>query len=149
MAYPKITIHPCIRRVDNRPSRASQLDSGEVQGGDVVCVVLKTAIGASEERLSSSVASIYSFTSWASYRGVFRVDVNDWYSPLKSLIFDEKLQLSESPAVEVPVLAFPMLSSISNASQFLHNDYVALLKGVHELPADSMQNSINPSSLFR
>ena len=147
MAHLEITIHPRIRRVDGRPSRASQLDSGEVQGGDVVGIMLESTFDTTKEALTSPVSLIDMSASWAGYGSVLRRDIDYWYPSFKSLVFDERLEPAKRPAVEVPVLAFPMLSSVTDSSQLLHNDHVAFFKGIHKLPADLMQNSTNPSPL--
>jgi len=148
MAHPKIAIHPRIRHADGCPARASQLDPCKVEGGDIVGVVLESTFDTSEEGLGSPVSSINVSASRASLRSILWVGINYRYPSFKGFVFDKGLELSESPAVEISVLAFSMFSSISNASQLLHNDYIAFPKAVHKFTADLMQNSINPSSLL-
>jgi len=148
MGHPEVTIHPYIRHVDGCPSKPSQLELGEVQGGNVVGVMLKSAFNTSEERLGSPVGFISMSASWTGLRSVPWIDINYWDSSLKSFVFDKGLKFSERPAMEISILTFHVFSSIPDSSQFLHYDYVAFFKGVHELPADLMQNSINPSSLL-
>lgn len=140
-------IHPCIGLVDDSPSRWSQLHTGEVEGGDIISVVLKAAVDASEETLCSPICFADKPTSWACYGGVFRLNVDDWDSPFKGFVFDKRLQFPISPTMEVSILVFPMLSSVANPSQLLHNDYVALSEAVHESPADLMEDGVNVSPL--
>jgi hypothetical protein len=148
MGHPEVAIRPYIRHVDGCPSKPSQLELGEVQGGNIVGVMLESAFHASEERLGSSIGSVDVSASWTGFRSVPWIDIGYWNSFFKSFVFDKELELSKSPTVEVSVLAFPMLSSIAYPGQFFHNNYVTLFKGVHELPADLMQNGVNPSSLL-
>jgi hypothetical protein len=76
MFHPEVAIHPRIRLVDWSPSRASQLDSGKVEGGDVVCVVLKATMYASEEGLAFPVGFVDVSASWAGYGSVFRLGID-------------------------------------------------------------------------
>jgi len=147
MVHPEVAIHPHIGHSDGCPSRASQLDSGEVKGGNIVGIMLKTATHTPEEGLVSPVSFIDAPTSWAGYGSVLRLNIDDWYPSFKSLIFDKGLELSESPAVEVPILASPMLSAVSDSSELLHHDYVAFPKRIHKCPADLMQSRIDVSPL--
>lgn len=148
MAHPEVLIHPRIRHVDVCPSRASQLDSGKVERGNIVSIILKSAFNTSKERLGSPIGFISMSASRAGLRSVPWIDINYRDSSLKGFIFDKELKPAKCPAVEISVLAFPMLSSIADSSQLFHNNYVALFKGVHKLPADLMQNSINPPPLL-
>ena len=141
-------IHPRIRPVDWGPSRASQLDPGEVQRGNVVSVVLKAADYASEEGLSSPVSSVDVSTSWAGLGGVHRVDFDHRDAEIQSLVLDERLKLVESPTVDAPILASPMLDSAPYPSQILHNNGIALSEAIDECPADLMEDGVHPSSLL-
>ena len=148
MDYSEVIIHPYIRHVDGCLSKLSQLELGEVQGGNVVGVMLESATNAAEERLCSSIGSVDVSASWTGLRSVPWIDINYWDSFLKSFVFDIGLKFSERPAVEISILTFPVFSSVPDSSQFFHNNYVALFKGAHKLPADLMQHGINPSSLL-
>ena len=139
--------HPCIRLVDDSPSRGSQLHSGEVKGGNIVGIVLESTVNTTKETLTFPVSLIDVSTPRARYGGVLRRDVNYWYSSFKSLVLDKGLEFPVCPTVEVSILTFPMLSSVTDSSQLFHNNYVTFFKAVHKLPADLMQHSINPSSL--
>ena len=141
------TIHPRIRLFDWSPSRWSQLQAREVEGGDVVSVMLESAANASEERLSSSVSLIDTSAPWASYRGIFGFGVNYWNALFKSFILNKKLDLSECPAVEVSIKVFPMFNGVAYSSQFFHNDHITFPKAIHESPADLVQNSLYISPL--
>jgi hypothetical protein len=63
MAHPEVAIHPYIGHSDGCPSRASQLDSGEVKRGDIVGIMLKTATYTPEEGLASPVSFKSQFLS--------------------------------------------------------------------------------------
>jgi len=58
MGHPEVNIHPYIRHVDGCPSKPSQLELGEVQGGNIVGVMLESAFNTSEERPGSSSGSV-------------------------------------------------------------------------------------------
>jgi hypothetical protein len=143
MVHPEVTIHPHVGHSDGCPSRASQLSSGEVKGGDIVGIVLKTALHTPEEGLASPVSLIDPSASWAGYGSVLRLDIDDWYSPFESLIFDKRLEPSESPAVEVPILIFSVLDVHPDSSELLHYNYVAFPERVHKRPADLVQDRID------
>ncbi len=55
MVYPEVAIHPRIRHFEGRPSRERQLHSGEVEGDNIVCIVLEFTINIPGDQLSSSV----------------------------------------------------------------------------------------------
>jgi hypothetical protein len=147
MVHPEVAIHPHIGRSDRRPSLWSLLQTGEVKGGDVIGIMLKTAAHTPEEGLTSPISFVDASTSWAGYGGVFRLNIDDWYPSFKSLIFDKGLKLSESPAVKVSILASPMLSVHTDSSELLHHNYVAFLKRVHKRSADLVQSRIDVSPL--
>ena len=149
MVRPEVAIHPHIGHSDGCPSRVSQLSSGEVKGGDIIGVVLKAATHTSEEGLASPVSFIDAPTSWAGYGSVLRLNIDDQYPSLESLVFDKGLELSESPAVEVSILTSAMLSVVTDSSQLLHYDYVALPKRVHKRSADFRTVLTYLLSLFR
>lgn len=142
------TIYPRIRLVDESPSKRSQLHLGEVQRCDHVGVLLEPAFGASEKRLGSPICFVDVSASCTSSGGVSRVHINDWYPPLKRFVFNKELKFMVRPAVEVSVLAFPMFRPAPYSSKLLHYDYVAFFKGVHELSADLMENTIGPPAFF-
>jgi hypothetical protein len=109
--------------------------------------MLKTAAHTPKEGLASPISFIDTSTSWAGYGGVLRLNVDDWYPSFKSLIFDKGLELSESPAVELSILASPMLSVHTDSSKLLHYDYVAFPECVHKRSADLVQSRIDVSPL--
>ena len=118
MDYSEVIIHPYIRHVDGCLSKLSQLELGEVQGGNVVGVMLESATNAAEERLGSSIGSVDVSASWTGLRSVPWIDINYWDSFLKSFVFDIGLKFSERPAVEISILTFPVFSSVPDSSQF-------------------------------
>lgn len=141
-------IHPHIRPVDWGHSRGSQLHPGEVERGDMVGVVLEATVDAPEEGLSFPVGSVDVSTSWAGLGGIHRVDLDHRDAEIQSFVLDERLKLVESPTVEAPVLASPMLSRIPYLCKILHNDHIALSKAVDELTANLVENRVRPSSLL-
>jgi len=143
----QIPIHPYSRQVDDCPSRPSQLKSEEVKGGNIVGVVLESAVDASEEALAPPVCSADAATSWTGYRGVFRRNAYRWDPPFKCFVFDKELQSFECPAMEVPILALPMLSRVVYSSQLIHNKYVAFPEAVHESSTHLVQNGVCTSPL--
>lgn len=147
MVHLEVAIHPRIRHVDGCLPRASQLDSGKVERGDIVSIMLKSTMNASKEALAFPIGFVNASAPWASYRSVSWVDVNNWVSFFESFVFDKGLELSKSPAVEVFVLVSPMFNFVADSSQLLHYDYVAFFEAVHESLTYLVQDSVGVSPL--
>ena len=145
MVHLEVAIHPRIGHSDGCPSRVSQLSTGEVKGGDIVSIMLKTALYTPEERLASPVGFVNISASWAGSGGIPWINIDNWHSFFESFVFDEGLEPSESPAVEVPILAFPMFGIRSDSSKLLHYNYVAFPERIHKRPADLVQGHIDVS----
>jgi len=138
-------IDPHIRLVDNSPTSPSQL--GEVNGGDIIGIVLVATANTSEQ-LPISVLFIDSSTAWTPLRSIFWLNVYYWDTSLQTLVFNHLLKSSKSPAMEGSVVAFSMLSVVSNPIQFLHHDEIsASNQRVNESSADLVQNCVYPSPL--
>ena len=136
---------PYIRHVDGCPTPPSQL--GEVNGGDVIGIVLVATADASEQP-AISIHFINSSTAWTPLRSVIWLNVNYWNTLLQAFVFDHLLESSKSPAVEGSVVAFPALGSVSNPIQLLHHDEVSASdQRVNESSANLVQNCIYSSSL--
>ena len=118
MAHLEIAIHPYIRLVDRSPSRASRLNSGEVEGGHMVGVILEATFDASEKRSASPVGFVDVSASWTCYGGVSGLNIDYGDSPFQSLVFNKGLEFSESPAVEASVSALPILSVVVDSFDF-------------------------------
>ncbi|MEM4721730.1 MAG: hypothetical protein QXT73_06705, partial [Candidatus Methanomethylicaceae archaeon] len=136
-------IHHCNGLVDDSPSRWSQLHTGEVEGGNIVRIMLKATVYTEKEALAPPVDFINIAAPWTCNRSVLGFSIDDRYSSFKSLVFDKRLQSSKSPTMEVSVLAFPVLSSVADSSQLFHHNYVAFFEAVDESPANLMENSVN------
>jgi len=109
----------------------------------VVSIVLETAAYTSEEALPVSFID----APWAGDRSIFWGDVDYWNAHLKGFVFDEELELAECPAVEVSVLASPMLCLVADSRKLFHNNHVAFFEAVHESPANLMQDRVCISPL--
>ena len=141
-------VYPRVWLVDNSPSRASQLNPGEVEGSDIVGVVLESALDTSEKRLGSPIGSINISASWTCFRAVPWIDIGYRHPFFKGFVFDEELEFFKCPTVEVSVLAFPVFGSVSDSSQLFHNHYVTFPETVHESPTHLVQNSVHIPPLF-
>ena len=138
-----------IGLVDSNPSRGRRLRSGDdVEGSNQVCVVLESAIYASEKRLGSPVCPVNVSASRTGFGGVPGIHVDYGYPSLEGFVLDEGLELCESPAVEIAVLAFPVFCPVTDSRQFLHNNHIAFFEAVHKLSAGLVQNRVSPVSLL-
>ena len=139
-------IDPYIRPVDDGPNLPSQL--GEVQGGDVVGIVLEATVNASEECLASPVPFVNSSTARTTLGCVLSININDWNPLLQALVLNHKLQPVKSPRVKVCPLLFAMLASLPYTIKLLHNDEISANdQAVNESPANLMENCVGPSAL--
>ncbi len=136
---------PYIRHVDGCPTPPSQL--GEVNGGDVIGIVLVATADASEQP-AISIPFINSSTAWTPLRSVIWLNVNHWNTLLQAFVFDHLLESSKSPAVECGSLFFPLFTPLSYPIQLLHHDKVSASdQRVNESSANLVQNCIYSSSL--
>ena len=138
-------IDPYIRLVDDSPTSPNQF--GEVNGGDVIGIVLVAASNTSEQCLVSSISFVDGSAARTSLRSVVWFNVNYWNALLQTFVFNHLLESFKSPAMEGSVVAFSMLSVVSNPVQLLHYDNISFLQGVDKGPADLMQHCICPSVL--
>jgi hypothetical protein len=119
MAHLEIAIHPYIGHSDGCPSRASQLNSEEVEGSHMVGVILEATFDASEKRSASPVGFIDVSASWTCYGGVSGLNIDYGDSSFKGFVFNKGLEFSESPAVEASVSAFSMLGVTGVGIRFI------------------------------
>ena len=137
---------PYIRHVDECPTPPSQL--GEVNGGDMIGIVLIATADASKQRLASSIPFINSSTARTPLRSVIWLNVNYWNTFLQAFVFNHPLQSSKSPAVKCGFLFFPLFTPLSYPIQLLHhNNISASDQRINESSANLVQYCIYPSSL--
>ena len=138
--------NPYIRHVDGCPTSPSP--HGEVNGGDIIRMMLVATTNAPKQRLTSSIPFVNSSTAWTPLRSVIWLNVNYWNTPLQAFVFDHLLQSSESPAVERGSLLFPLFAPLSYSLHPLHHDEVSASdQRINESSANLVQNCIYPSSL--
>lgn len=79
---------------------------------------------------------------------VARIDVF-YRNPLfQSLVFNESLELAESPRVEVSPLTFPLLCSFSNVDQLFHYKYISCLQTVYNGFTDAVVQIAHDANLL-
>ena len=138
-------INPCIGLVDGSPSRASQLDSGKVYGGNIVSIVLKSTVDTSES-VSISVSPINCSASWTSSGSICWVYVNNRYPSFQTFVFNHLLKSIESPTMEGSIVAFSVFCTVSDAIQFFHHDIISFFEGIYKSPAYLVQYRCYPST---
>jgi len=81
-------------------------------------------------------------------RGIMRVNIDNWYPFLKSLIFKERTELSKSPRMSNQSLLSCKPYSVPDVFQIFKNKDIARLTRVNNSPTDCVIDIFHPSLFF-